>query len=108
MMVNRLDSCRVSKYVVFYVLDDGILLPTLLPQFVQHLHVFICAVVPFIMGQLLSHPVAVGTGKIGRHNVPANTTVGKMIERREELRRVIWGIIRGAVGYDKAEILCDL
>src|SRR5471032_1884514 len=82
-VLDTMHFCRVCIYAFYLVPHHGVRLPASLPQFVEDIEVIIGTVITMIVLKLGpgSHSLG-GAVEVARHNVPANTAVCEVIQRR--------------------------
>ena len=101
-MPNLVDLGGVGVDVALGVTDDRVLLPTLLPQLVHDFHVFVGAVVAFVVRKYLAQSILLGVGQVRGDDVPSHASLGQMVERGEEFRGLVWRMVGRAVGGGEA------
>src|SRR6187431_366641 len=89
-VADRMNLCRVREDARIAIAADRIVLPASLPQFVGGFQKVLSGVIALIMdaGRGQAH-AACATVEIASDDVPADATVGKVVERRETARQLI-------------------
>ena len=83
-----------------------VVLPAAFPELVDHLHIFVGDFVAVVMpGLLFLAGAARGAVEIAGHNVPADPSLGEMVERRHPPRERIGRLVGQVGGHAEAEML---
>ena len=105
--IHAVDFCRVGEHACLHVHFDRVRVPAF-PQAGAHLHVFVRALVAFVVGrQVVQAEVPRLRAGRGRHDVPADPPARQMVQRRQRSRQQERRIERRGHGHRKAEFGCD-
>src|ERR1044072_4023457 len=81
-MIDRMDLFRMGENAGFAVAHDGVVLPASLPELVADLEIFVGEVIAVVMVGLRGLADIERTAvQIGGDDIPADATLGQMIER---------------------------
>ena len=106
LMRDRMHLRRVGEDAARTVAQDGGVFPAALPELVDQLHIFIGDLVAVVMrGLLVLAGAARGAVEIAGHHVPADPSLGEVIERRHPPRERIGRLERQVAGDAEAEML---
>ena len=87
------------------VADDGAVLPRVLPELVDHIHIFVGAVIALVVREVVFKPEIVERVlQVRGHDIPGDAPIGQVVQRREQLGGVIGREIGRAVGAGEAQV----
>ena len=105
-MVDGVDLGRVGVDAAFGIAQHGVVLPTALPQLVDHLEILIGQVVPLLMRrQAAQAEVESGVGQIRCHDVPGDPPASQMVQGRHLPREGKRMGLQDRTGVGKAQVL---
>jgi len=85
---DRMDARRIGEHATGLVAPHGVLVPTTLPQLVEHVEVLVGAIVALVVRQLCRQPHRARRAlEVAGHDVPAHAAAGQVVERREAARQ---------------------
>ncbi len=107
-VVDVTHLARVGVDPPLTVLNHRIVVPRSLPQFVEHIEVFISDLITMVMHHLGVMPeIACGVGQVRRDDVPANPALGQMIEGTHASGEGKRRLVGGGKGRTKAQVARD-
>ena len=105
---NGMNFGGVGKYAAILVANHRLVFPTMFPKFIDDIQIFVGEVVAIVMGDLLGHAeIARGAIEIAGDDIPADSPVGEMIERRHAARERIGVFVGERKRYAKTEMFRD-
>ena len=104
-VLHAMDARRIGVQPRVAIAQHGAVLPASFPELVDDLHVFLGQVVAAVVLRLLGQAHAArGAVEIAGDDVPADATLGQMVERRHAAGEGIGRLVGQVAGDAKAEI----
>ncbi|MEY9549382.1 hypothetical protein ABIF67_003447 [Bradyrhizobium japonicum] len=105
LMIDAMNLARIGEDAARPVAQNGVVLPAAFPELVDHLHIFVGDVVAVVVsGLLVLAGAARGAVEIAGDDVPADPSLGEMVERRHPPRERVGRFEGQVTGDTEAEI----